>query len=340
MGKLLSITQFAAIALGQSKGPWHLGNLCALYNQQSISLKQSIAALSAAEAVVFVNVASKNTLPIGYSSTAVTTANADGQLNMYWYWDALASDDIQALAKLLKPSGCSISYLSPGSNNGEDEYDNPAVYEFNIIGIAGTFAQLASLNIKEVPALPSKWAAADITNVKNAPFLLNNLSSLAWNSSPEGGAAPTNANGLNTANLGSQPLGALSTGVSANQSGLGLLGVAGLNAGDNAIQYFLNLFNRISDTGVKLAMNLDTDPMLQSVDNAIATFAAFKDFVNNLQNVPFIVPTDPMTLTFENGVFLTVSEVDYQAPGATPATFSISAYTINTDGTNTGGVVS
>jgi hypothetical protein len=337
MSKSLTIQQFAAIALGQSQPPWHLGSLCALYGQQPISLKKSIAALSTAVAVVFVNVSSNYNNYLYFDQSGALVANPDSVIETYWYWSAPSQADLATLATALKPNGCSISYLSPGPSEEDTETATSAVVlGSNIVGITGTFADLASLNITAVPGSPSKWTAADITVVKNASFLFNNLAGLAWDSSPAGKAS---ANGL-LGNPAPQALGALSAGVSTGNSSTGLLGTVGINAGINAAQLFVTHFRKSRDIIRKLILNLNAEPVTEGLDDAIATISDWEDWINYLQTVTISIPTSAVNMTLNTGAFLTISAINFQIEGSPGGTFTDSEYILNADGTSTGGVIS
>ena len=340
MSKLLSIKQFAALALGQGQPPWHLGNLCALYNQQNISLKNSIAALSAAQAVVFVNAATYseavNYLPDPQWGTVETP---DQNILSCWLWAAPGQPDLVSLTRILQPCGASISYLSPETlptSSAPDEINaGRKIQPYNIIGITGTFGDLVSLNVKEVPAYPSTWTADDLAVAENAAFLLNGLSGeLAFEAS--GGSVydtePARYNPY------AQPLAALCPGVSSDTSSTGLLGILTLNQGVNTNQILISLCQMIRDTMVSVISNIYGPPLPEGIVAALASLNALTVWLTDLQALILTNLPDSIAMSFAAGSPpFSISEIMFQVPDS--ADITIGEFTVNADGTSNGGVL-
>jgi hypothetical protein len=327
----LSVQQFAAIALGQSKAPWHLGNLCALYNQSPISLKNSLAALSAAQTVIFVDALRVSTSTAWQSTYADATQatgepTSDDNFNTYWAFGSLQPTDLTSLAELLKPSGAFISYLGDG-----------VTVASGVIGITGTFAELASLNVTEVPGYPSSWTPNDLDAVNHSSFLLNGLA---------GGIAYTDYDktqdtGVDAPNPYAQPLAALSPGVSSDRVGTGLLGVVGLNQGVNALQALIGLVNQARAIILSLTANLSSMPALQGIDASVAAINTFTQWLTYLKALTITDIPPSITISAAPGSQpFSISEIIYTIEDASQATFSISEFIVNADGTSTGGVIS
>ena len=344
MGKLLSVKQFSALALGQKNPPWHLGNLCALYNQTPISLKQSIAALSAAETVVFVsagiysndyllsyfsgNYDSQSLKNRGYDNDKYTK---DQSFNLYWDWNATSGHDLTSILEhILKPSGLSISYLSPAINIPTQESLDNFVLEGNIIGLVGTYAAFASLNVKELPPYPSTWTAEDNSIANTSSIILN------------GFFAPYDetysSDLINDANA--QPLAALFPGVSSDEVGTGLLGVVRLNGGVNTKQVLVTWLALFRNSVLRLTSNLLAAPMSTGIEGAIAALNTYTDWIKGLSTLKITDVPPSIEISIPPGSpLLSISEISYRVAGPPPTTFGISAYTLNQDFTSSGGTI-
>jgi hypothetical protein len=328
MAKSLSVKQFAALALGQLNPPWHLGYLCWLYNQRGISLKSSLTALSATQTVVFVNAGKYSDLVRDQGGTDVSgkTITADMAVNLYW---SQGGTDTVALAALLKPNGVEISYISPAAEG---------VAAGNVVGLVGTYADLVSLNVTQIPAYPSAWSTDQTQVATQASFLLNEL---AGGQAFYQDVASQPGNSVETTNPYAQPLAALSPGVSSDTIGTGLLAVVGLNMGVNTTQFMISILASTRNFLLDVLTNTYAKPLPQSVEAVIALIASHRTWIQNALNTVLTDVPPPGEFAVQPGVpVLTVSEVTYELQDGTGTKFTTSALTVSADGTVTGGVTS
>jgi hypothetical protein len=328
MAKPLSVRQFAALALGQKQPPWHLGSLCGLYNVRPLSLKSSVEALSKATAVIYVQAGVLSDLEqlVGDEDpSSGGIVGIDESFNSYWTSDAVSN--LQSLEQLLKACGVVISYFDPGE----------AGLEGSLIGLAGTYADLAALNVKELPGNPSTWTSSESATAKASSFLLNSLAGnsalVAFGQQQLDGLA-TNPNAL--------PLAALFPGASSDTSSAGLLGVVGLNQGVNVTQVLITHYNKIHNVMRDVTYNLCCRPYLDGLDGANAAIKIFSDWITFLSTLAVTDLPPSIEISSPPGTPLfSISEIVYQiGDNSSGGTVSVSQFTVNPDGTSAGGVVS
>jgi hypothetical protein len=350
MARLLSVKQFAALALGQAKPPWHLGYLNWLYSKSTISLKSAIAELSATQAVVFVNAGTysgtktlRQWLTVKYYNGVDTLSSytEDQSFTMYWYWNSLGLADQNALQAMLKPNGVSISYFSPADHNSWDNSDY-VIEAGNVIGLVGTYADLVSLNVKQIPADPSTWTSNDLGVASKAGFLLAGFAPTLNFRYKMIGPPHDYASSENWMMAGPNPyalpLAALYPGVSSDTVGTGLLGIVGLNQGVSTTQFMVGILA----TTRRFLLDIETSkyamPLPQAIQTMIASITSHQAWVKGALNT--VLADAPATkFATQPGVpALTISEVTYELQDGTGTTFTTSALTLNADGTVTGGV--
>jgi len=163
----LSLKQFAAIALGQTEPPWHLGQILKPYGQAFLDVRRSLANLSKTTAVLAVCVRSASAVAKALAeamNTPVDTGGGQKGVLITSIWTQLWSSptfvlksDLQALQSILSPIGAGIVYLSPATApSGMNQMYVPA---WVTVGIAGPIGGLASLNSQVLPFAPAEWTA-------------------------------------------------------------------------------------------------------------------------------------------------------------------------------------
>jgi hypothetical protein len=329
MAKLLSVKQFAALALGQTKPPWHFGYLNWLYNQNSISLKSSIEALSAAQTVIFVQVGTYSGLIASQGlniPAPLSPQDADELFTWGWAGNGWSASALAPLAAILKPNGVEICYLGRSGTTMLGEPDDD-----NVVGLVGTYADFVSLNVTQVPAYPSTWSADEAATATKANFLLNEITGVT-------NFAGGNDNSNNPYAL---PLAALYPGQSSDKVGTGLLRIVSLNQGVNTTQFQISIFAATRNFLLSVLNSEYTLPLPQAIDAVVASITNLQAWLGNaLTTVLGDVPATSQFAIQASVPVLTVSEVTYEVQDGTGATFTTSALTVNSDGTATGGVTS
>jgi hypothetical protein len=335
----LTVKQFAAITLNQNAPPWHLGKLLQIYNQKSIALRPSIVNLSAAQAVMFVAVRSAQVV----SSSA---NNADTWTSTWGYLPNPPSGyipqsgigatigDLEMLAAVLGPVGGSIVYLPEGINTNTSR-----TQVYPVVGFAGTFAALANLNTQIIPFLPALWTDADRNTLLNLNTGVVITAAGLYDLLPNAGTAATTLVVLPGGKPVSQPgkvsLGALGLYVGNNNSGV--RGQPALDAAQLLADHLQVTCNTMA------SLLLHTFPFSSDgVAGAVQDVNAYLAWLNYLGTVSAVnvdsVPSGSLSLRFNGN--LTIPQITLQPLDKSQPTIVISAFTLQPDGTTTGGTVS
>jgi hypothetical protein len=122
----LTIKQLAAISVGSSLPPWHLGQLRRIYNQTPLSLRSLLTKVGAGDAIFYLNI---RDLPILRS---VTTLD---QLKSAWRSSQPSKATIAGLSELLNSVGVRIAFVSE---------------DFRTVGVRGPFESISALQAVKI----------------------------------------------------------------------------------------------------------------------------------------------------------------------------------------------
>jgi hypothetical protein len=172
----LSVKQAAILMLGQPQPPWHLAKLLDIYGQKFVSLKETIASLSNAQAVMFV--ATRTGRAVAECINRASGWRTDVQDAFSYEWEILWGDDnpvlqseLETLDNILKPAGASIVYLNQEILIRLPPTVGPGIIEGVIppwvtIGIGGSFGALANLSAQPLPFSPKSWSSEQVAWLK------------------------------------------------------------------------------------------------------------------------------------------------------------------------------
>jgi hypothetical protein len=172
---LLTLKQFAALALGQGAPPWRCSKLFDEYGQKFLTLRSTIMNLSSTRALIYVAIRSAEDVAAQVagagdvtSRATLSTQNQAGDERFYSLWDILWSGmhpvkrtDLETLQALLMPTESAIVYLNPYMPLKGADFIPPWV----TVGISGTFGGLASLRVRVFPFDPGLWTDDEWTSL-------------------------------------------------------------------------------------------------------------------------------------------------------------------------------
>lgn len=342
----LTVKQFAVLALGQASPPWHLGNLLKGSGRQSFSLRDSISALSAAQAVVYVRVGDFGRflqswikavdgdfegLPAG-STPAEIWGNYLQQTLSVGGPPVGTNDPVGTLVKLsniLSGVGGSVVYVNE---------------DYTTVGIAATFVALANSNAAAVPVTPPStvawidsglagggaWAGPD--------FEAPNLVLLGPLTGQDGGMAVLSASAftaLSPAAVSGVPLGLLWIYIN-NKNNTPAAGEV------DATQLLANHLQVTRDTMVSLLLHTistsatDIAAAIQDLD----TYTGWLDYLKTITSVNAGALPAGAELSLGGSGNLTIPQITLQPADTSQPPIVISEFTLQPDGTSTGGTVS
>jgi hypothetical protein len=165
----LTVRQYAQIMSNKPGPSWSLATLLQNYNQRFISLRSATANLSSTTALLYFCMQSIRVEEFVEQYQFRPPAVSDAEwLSIWSYQDQLPRLDLQSLGVLLESVGASIVYLSP-AQTVQVMGKSVVCPAWTIVGVAGTFAALASLVTRKMPWLPSQWTADDWQTIQALP---------------------------------------------------------------------------------------------------------------------------------------------------------------------------
>ena len=330
----LTVKQFAILSLGQLTPPWHLGKLLKTYNRYSISLKESISALSETQAVVYVRIGD-----YAQFSQAWTAAIGPEPLSQQT-WTNLLKQAFSAGSSPTQPKKDTLVKLSDALSPSSicSAAEGSIVFVSNdetTAGIAGTYGNLVNAIAAIVPATAPNGIIE--TGCDGSAVLLGPLSG------EEGATLVLGANPFSATEPASQnnPVGLFGIYISDKQNNS--------PAADNIdiIQLVAQHMQVICNTIVNLLLDTISKQASEGILNALAAAVedlnAYLAWLSFLENVTFTnknpLPSGTKISLEFDGPF-TIPEIIFQPTDASQPPIIISKFTLQPDGTSTGGTVS